>query len=281
MRFARVFGTLATLLVGVGSAAAQQRPNEKLDTASTAATMDSINQRLRAVVAKGGAELLPHTFTSSADSAEWARAKRLAESSRDLRIIVSLNDRTVSLVYDTMTLMRANAAVASGMTLDYAGHSWTFKTPRGKHRVVRKMPEPVWTPPEWAYAEVAHEYGLKLERLERGKPVTLEDGSRLVVRDSVVGLMLAGSTDFAELPTDEHVVFDETLYIPPIGTANRRVSGELGHFALDLGDGYMIHGTPHPSSIGRAITHGCIRLSDADIQWLYEVVPEGTPVYIY
>jgi lipoprotein-anchoring transpeptidase ErfK/SrfK len=76
-------------------------------------------------------------------------------------------------------------------------------------------------------------------------------------------------------------VFDGTLYIPPLGTVNRRVSGELGPFALDLGDGYLIHGTPDPASIGRAITHGCIRLSDEDIAWMYRFIPEGAPVYIY
>jgi len=52
-------------------------------------------------------------------------------------------------------------------------------------------------------------------------------------------------------------------------------------FALDLGDGYMIHGTPDEKSIGRAITHGCARLGDDDIKWLYEFIPDGTPVFIY
>jgi lipoprotein-anchoring transpeptidase ErfK/SrfK len=29
------------------------------------------------------------------------------------------------------------------------------------------------------------------------------------------------------------------------------------------------------------VTHGCIRLYDEDIEWLYERVPVGTAVYIY
>ncbi|HEX9564832.1 MAG TPA: L,D-transpeptidase, partial [Gemmatimonadaceae bacterium] len=66
-----------------------------------------------------------------------------------------------------------------------------------------------------------------------------------------------------------------------VGTLNRMIQGELGRYALDLGDGYLIHGTPDPSSIGRAVTHGCIRLGDRDITWLYRHVPVGTPVYIY
>jgi lipoprotein-anchoring transpeptidase ErfK/SrfK len=29
------------------------------------------------------------------------------------------------------------------------------------------------------------------------------------------------------------------------------------------------------------VTHGCVRLADDDIEWLYENVPVGTKVYIY
>jgi lipoprotein-anchoring transpeptidase ErfK/SrfK len=76
------------------------------------------------------------------------------------------------------------------------------------------------------------------------------------------------------------VVFDSTLFIPPVGTRNRQLEGALGAFALDLGDGYLLHGTPDPTSIGTASTHGCIRLGDADIAWLHDHVPVGAPVHV-
>jgi lipoprotein-anchoring transpeptidase ErfK/SrfK len=41
-----------------------------------------------------------------------------------------------------------------------------------------------------------------------------------------------------------------------------------------------VHGTDDASSIGRAASHGCIRLSDADITWLAERLPLGTPVVV-
>jgi lipoprotein-anchoring transpeptidase ErfK/SrfK len=69
--------------------------------------------------------------------------------------------------------------------------------------------------------------------------------------------------------------------MPPHGTANRRIEGELGAYKLDLGEGYMLHGTPHQGSLGRAATHGCIRLSDEDIEYLFKNVPVGTRVYLY
>lgn len=39
-----------------------------------------------------------------------------------------------------------------------------------------------------------------------------------------------------------------------------------------------LHGTDDPSSVGRAVSHGCIRLSDEDITFLAETLPLGTPI---
>jgi len=44
--------------------------------------------------------------------------------------------------------------------------------------------------------------------------------------------------------------------------------------------GYGIHGTNNPSSIGKAISNGCIRLSNANVLELANLVPIGTPVRI-
>ena len=44
--------------------------------------------------------------------------------------------------------------------------------------------------------------------------------------------------------------------------------------------GYGIHGTNQPSSIGKAVSGGCIRMHNRDIQYLFEHVTIGTPVII-
>jgi L,D-transpeptidase ErfK/SrfK len=69
--------------------------------------------------------------------------------------------------------------------------------------------------------------------------------------------------------------------IPPPGDAKRKVQGELGGYVLNLGDGYLIHGTKTEQLLGRPASHGCVRLGPADLQKLYETVPRGTLVYIY
>ena len=80
---------------------------------------------------------------------------------------------------------------------------------------------------------------------------------------------------------DEEIVFDNTLFVPPVGSKNRQIEGTLGKYKLDTGNGILLHGTPHKNSIGRAATHGCLRLRDEDIEWLYDYIPIGTKVYIY
>ena len=41
-----------------------------------------------------------------------------------------------------------------------------------------------------------------------------------------------------------------------------------------------IHGTPDPASIGYSVSHGCIRMLIPEVEWLFNQVDIGTPVYI-
>lgn len=201
----------------------------------------------------------------------------LTPNNTEIRIAVRRRTLTVIVVGDTMR--RATVAVGGGRSFTYAGTQWRFGTPRGRFVIRAKRTDPVWIPPDWHYAEVAARHRLKLARLApTGR--TLRNGSRLLVRDSVVGVIAARDTTFLPLPVSEHIIFDRTLFIPPFGTLNRQLRGELGAYALDLGDGYMMHGTADPSSIGSDRTHGCIRLADADLLWLFTYVPVGVPVII-
>src|SRR3954470_17781322 len=44
--------------------------------------------------------------------------------------------------------------------------------------------------------------------------------------------------------------------------------------------GYGIHGTNIPSSIGKAASHGCIRMAKADLEEIFEMVRPGDTVQI-
>ncbi|RWZ60142.1 L,D-transpeptidase [Halobacillus fulvus] len=43
---------------------------------------------------------------------------------------------------------------------------------------------------------------------------------------------------------------------------------------------YGIHGTNQPSSIGKSVSAGCIRLANQEVEKLYDLVSEGTEVVI-
>jgi lipoprotein-anchoring transpeptidase ErfK/SrfK len=67
----------------------------------------------------------------------------------------------------------------------------------------------------------------------------------------------------------------------PRNLAARLAPEELGAYAMDLGDGYLIHGTLYERALGLSITHGCVRLGDRDLESVYRTVRVGTPVYIF
>ena len=227
--------------------------------------------------------LSARAFKSRKDSLAWEGARRAAARATGYHLVVDVFAHELYVIdANGDTLRKAAAATASNSTLEFGGKSWHFETPRGVRTVTAKDSEPVWRPPDWHFAEVALEHGLKVRYLERGHPVRLQDGTRLLIRGDEVGIIAPGEREFQPLVLDMHVVFDNTLFVPPTDTKQRQVEGELGHFRLRMGDdGYMLHGTPYANSIGASVTHGCVRLHDDDIEWLYNNVPIGTKVYIY
>ena len=75
---------------------------------------------------------------------------------------------------------------------------------------------------------------------------------------------------------------EEKKEIPLPLSLERKVEGELGKYALDLGLGYKIHGTQKEELLGIAVSHGCIRLGSADLEYIYKNTKTNkTLVYVY
>lgn len=74
---------------------------------------------------------------------------------------------------------------------------------------------------------------------------------------------------------------EEGLPVPGPNHPSRFEENVLGDYALVLGDGYMIHGTIWQRYLGLSVTHGCIRLNDADLEAIYKALDKGSKVYIY
>jgi len=196
------------------------------------------------------------------------------------RVVVSLEERWLWLYDGGDVVFAAPVAVGSGSTLEYAGQTFQFDTPRGRRQVLAKEENPLWVPPDWHYFEVAVEKNLQAVQLRSGQRVPLSDGTRIEVRGNQVGRMNQYGNFWPFTPGAE-IIFDDKVFIPPFGSAQRRVPRTLGTHKIDLGEGYLIHGTYELDSIGQPVSHGCIRLSNEDVARLYEMVKQGSTVFIF
>jgi hypothetical protein len=78
----------------------------------------------------------------------------------------------------------------------------------------------------------------------------------------------------------EHLANGDPL---PPGPQKPGPDNPLGDYAMRLAAGngtYLIHGTNNPMAVGRAITHGCIRMYPEDVAALFPLIPVGTKVWL-
>jgi lipoprotein-anchoring transpeptidase ErfK/SrfK len=200
-------------------------------------------------------------------------------------LVVSIEDHRLWYKLRDSVLFTAPVATGSGKELEgSAGEShWKFETPRGRLVVQAKEQDPSWIPPDWHFVEQARKRGLGIVRLTRGQTIPANDGSVITVNGTDVVRRFADGHEEPVGPAVEgrEIVAGGNIIIPPFGTNQRKYKGVLGTHRLEMGDGYGIHGTDDPSSIGRSVSHGCVRLRNEDIATLYDMVEIGTPVYIY
>lgn len=200
-------------------------------------------------------------------------------------LVISIEDHRLWYKQRDSVLFTAPVATGSGRVLEGSGGEthWKFETPRGRLVVQAKEQDPSWVPPDWHFVEQARKKGLGIVRLSRGQSLQASDGSQITVEGADVVkrypdgrvTALGGGTEGHEITAGGNIV------IPPFGTNQRKYKGVLGTHRLEMGDGYGIHGTDQPESIGKSASHGCVRLLNADIAKLYDMVPVGTPVYLY
>jgi L,D-transpeptidase catalytic domain len=89
----------------------------------------------------------------------------------------------------------------------------------------------------------------------------------------------------APTPTGRFAVTDRLLTDDssgPYGCCILALSARAPHAIQGWsgGDRIAIHATPEDETIGEAVSHGCLRLTDAEARWLLSHIPLGTPVVI-
>ena len=230
------------------------------------------------------------------------RASQTIDEAQDTAqtIIVSTTENKVYVRNNKRTVFKAVCSTGKHTTLVHGTRTLVFRTPIGKFRVLSKQENPIWIPPDWHYIENARKNGMRIVRLNPGQYIDADTGAAakqigggvwgwigesggpqrvLKVKNNTVVEVSNGVE--RELPPGSMIRAGNALVIPPIGTPQRKFEKVLGAYRLDLGDGYALHGTQATKHLGQSVSHGCVRLGDADIATLYKMANVGDEVIIY
>lgn len=128
-------------------------------------------------------------------------------------------------------------------------------------------------------SEVLHEFPVAVGKGAYLRHRDAENGGWLF--ETPVGVFSVGrkETDPVWYAPDWHFI-EKGMPVPTADSQRRYFPGEMGKYAVYLGDGLAIHGTKVKASIGRAVSHGCMRLSDEGISMVYSLSKVGTKVII-
>jgi lipoprotein-anchoring transpeptidase ErfK/SrfK len=227
------------------------------------------------------------------------------DDSQDTRqaIVVSTAENRLYVRRAGETIFVAVCSTGKGTTLVQEGRTMVFETPTGKFRVVSREENPVWVPPDWHFVEEARKKKKSVIRLRpgdaidaaTGEPVSERGGggvwgllsrSRktsgrvLKVRGNTVVEVGPGGSE-RELPPGKMIQAGNAIVVPPFGAPQRKFDKVLGKYRLNIGSGYGIHGTMATDQLGRSVSHGCVRLGDADMEKLFGMAQVGDQVLIY
>jgi hypothetical protein len=92
---------------------------------------------------------------------------------------------------------------------------------------------------------------------------------------------ILGKREYPVWKKPDWAFIEEGLPVPSPNAPERFEYGVLGEYALELGDGYLIHGTLYKRMLGMPVTHGCVRLGDEDLRIVYKNLQIGSKVFIY
>jgi lipoprotein-anchoring transpeptidase ErfK/SrfK len=219
-------------------------------------------------------------------------------------IMVSTAENKLYVRRNGQTVFAAVCSTGKGTTLAVDGKTIVFDTPIGKLHVISKEENPQWVPPDWHFVEEARQNGMRVVRLNPGQAIDARTGQPATSKpDEGVWSWLGGSSTTAsdpvlkvrgdtvvevgsdgserELEPGKNIIAGDAIVVPPVNTKQRHYDKVLGKYRLEMGNGYGIHGTDEPDKLGQSVSHGCVRLGDADIEKLYQIANVGDTVIIY
>jgi lipoprotein-anchoring transpeptidase ErfK/SrfK len=127
---------------------------------------------------------------------------------------------------------------------------------------------------------------LQVERLHTRIVVDLSERRVTLFQDGrrVLQAVAAVGTGGTPTPTGRFYVDQRLISDDPSGPWGPAAIGISAHSEVlvdwEQGGPIAIHGTNEPSLIGRAVSHGCIRIDNGTLRRLFAATPAGTPVTI-
>ena len=124
---------------------------------------------------------------------------------------------------------------------------------------------------------------IKKDKCSTGSYILLKNGEQQqwMFKTPKGELRIQGKTTSPVWKKPDWAFVEEGLSVPSANHYTRFDYGVLGDYALSLGNGYLIHGTLYQRFLGLPVTHGCIRLSDENLELVYRSLQVGSKVYIY
>lgn len=269
--------------------------------------IEMIDQMLAERTGNKAAQLedLKAAHASQINSIE-AKLQSVAQQTQDTpdtgqTIVVSTEENKLWVRRAGQTIFEAVCSTGKGTTLAVDGKTLVFDTPIGKLHIISKEENPLWVPPDWHYVEEARKNNMRVVHLSAGDEIDADTGdaakaankgfwstlfggrggSRRVLKIKNNTVVEVDNGVERELPPGTMITAGNAVVVPPVSTPQRHFDKVLGHYRLELGNGYGIHGTDEPDKLGQSVSHGCVRLGDDDISKLYAMANVGDTVIIY
>lgn len=124
---------------------------------------------------------------------------------------------------------------------------------------------------------------IKKDKCSTGSYILLKNGDQQqwMFKTPKGEFRIQGKTTSPVWKKPDWAFVEEGIPVPSANHFSRFEYGVLGDYALNLGHGYLIHGTLYQRFLGLPVTHGCIRLNDENLELIYNSLSVGSKVYIY
>jgi len=93
----------------------------------------------------------------------------------------------------------------------------------------------------------------------------------------VLSVLISAGLPYTPTPIGEFAIYEKLRSQTMVGPGYRLPNVQyVAYFYRS----YAIHGTYWHNNFGHPMSHGCVNMTNADAQWLYDWAPIGTPVSV-